>query len=169
MAENHELQRNQPQGDERRKLRRTETTPAAGEWVGYLIAIIINGVLLFVVRRLVDWDILPFLTEDFNRVVPVISLSLIASVIVNGLRLVGAPVWFALLADLASTAISLVATVRLYSVFPFDFDDEGFPWDLAVRGMLLIALFGTVVALIVVLVKLVKELVDRPPIAGAEA
>lgn len=168
MPHDQQLQRSEPNDHELREQPK-ESPAKPGARLGYLIAIIINAALLYVVRHLVEWDILPFLTDDFDRVAPIISLSLVASMIVNGLRLAGVPNWFALLGDLVSTTISLVATVRIYSVFPFDFDDDGVPWDLAVRGVLIIAVFGTVVALIVVLVKLMRELLNRPPIEGVES
>lgn len=167
MSENQQLHDHEPKDHELPRPQ-PETSPTElGARVGYVIAIVINGALLYVVRHLVEWDTFPFLTDDFEQVVPIISLSLIASMIVNGLRLVGVPNWFALLGDLGSTTISLVATIRIYSVFPFDFDDQGVPWDLALRALLVIAIFGTGVALVVVLVKLMRELLGRPPITGA--
>lgn len=169
MSQDQELHSAEPKDHELRSRRESDNPGGPGARVGYLIAIAINGVLLYVVRHLVEWDIVPFLTDDFDQVVPIISLSLMASLIVNGLRLLGVPEWFALLGDLVSTTISLVATLRIYSVFPFDFDDDGVPWDLVVRGLLLIAIFGTAVALIVVLVKLLKHLFTRPPITGVES
>ncbi len=169
MSPKKQLHRHEPANGETRD-RQPEVSPAKpGAQVGYVIAIIVNGGLLYVVRHLVEWDIVPFLTDEFDQVVPIISLSLIASVVVNGLRLAGVPNWLSLVGDLISTTISLVATLRIYTVFPFDFDDGGVPWDLAARGLLIIALFGTAIALIVVLVKLMRELLNRPPITGVES
>jgi hypothetical protein len=168
MSPNEQLHTYEPTDGEIGDRQPEARSAKPGAEVGYVVAIIINGMLLYVVRHLVEWDIVPFLTDEFDQVVPIISLSLIASVVVNGLRLAGVPNWLALLGDLISTTISLVATLRIYTVFPFDFDD-GVPWDLAARGLLIIALFGTAVALIVVLVKLMRELLNRPPITGVES
>ena len=49
----------------------------AAKRVGYLVAVIVNALMLFVVNNLYDWDLFAFLTKDFDRVVPIISISLV--------------------------------------------------------------------------------------------
>ena len=50
---------------------------------GYVIAIVVNLVMLFVVQNILEWGWLPFLTEEFAEVVPWISFSLIVSIAAN--------------------------------------------------------------------------------------
>lgn len=51
---------------------------------GYGVAVVVNATLLVFVINLLDWELLPFLTEGFEAVVPWISLSLVASLVANG-------------------------------------------------------------------------------------
>jgi hypothetical protein len=64
------------------------------------------------------------------------------------------PPWLKSLGDLATTGIGLVAIIRVWQVFPFDFGDSSFDWALLVRIMLAVGFFGSVVALIVQIVTL---------------
>ena len=48
-----------------------------------MIAIVINVAMLVIVQNILDWGWPAFLTDEFVEVVPWISLSLIASIVVN--------------------------------------------------------------------------------------
>lgn len=52
-----------------------------GNQVGYGIAIGLSALLLYVVQNLEEWDVLPFLTDEFGEVVPWISASLILGIL----------------------------------------------------------------------------------------
>ncbi len=123
---------------------------------GHLVAAVLTVVGLYVVNNLPDWDILPFLTDDFDRVLPLINLSLGANLVISLLRLVQPRKWFVILTDVIGTAFGLPALVRTWQVFPFDFD-AGF-WDLAVRVVLVIAIAGSIIGMIVGVVRLVARL-----------
>ena len=61
----------------------TATTSGVARRSGYVIAIAVNVVMLYVVNNLLAWDILPFLTDDFGRVLWLIDISLLATIMVN--------------------------------------------------------------------------------------
>lgn len=44
---------------------------------GYGVTVVVNATLLVFVINLLDWELRPFLTEEFEAVVPWISLSLV--------------------------------------------------------------------------------------------
>lgn len=130
--------------------------PSAADRFGYGIAVVVNAVMLYVVNNLLEWDFPPFLTDDFDKVLPLVNLSLGVSIAVNVVRLLYAPKWFAILTDMVATGFGLPALIRTWQVFPFDFDDDGFPWDVAVRAVLVVAIAGSVIAVLVGLARLAR-------------
>jgi hypothetical protein len=107
--------------------------------LGYGISIGVQAALLIVVNNLVEWDILPFITEEFNDLVPYINVSLVASIVVNAVYFAFDPRWFKSLGQAILNAISLVVIVQTYRIFPFDFSGSSFNWT-AVTRVCLVAL-----------------------------
>ena len=132
-------------------------TPSAGRRAGYLVAIAVNAALAYVANNILEWDVLPFLTEDFDRVLPAINATLAVTIAANLARLWYDPKWFVAVTDLVSTAVGLVASIRMWRVFPFDFESYDVRWDLAVRALLVIAIIGSVIGIVVGAVKLVTD------------
>jgi hypothetical protein len=119
-----------------------------GRRAGYVIAIVINIFLLFVVNNLTSWDVASFLTDDFSEVVPFINLSLLASVGANALYLfVDTPVVKSA-SQVVVNAVGVVASVALFRVFPFDFADYSFDWAVLIRILLVIAIVGQGIAIV---------------------
>lgn len=50
---------------------------------GYLVAVVVNAILLVLVNARPGWRVLPFLTQDFVGVLWLVNLSLVASAGVN--------------------------------------------------------------------------------------
>ncbi|MGI9597712.1 MAG: hypothetical protein ACR2QK_16230 [Acidimicrobiales bacterium] len=125
---------------------------------GYVVAIVINAVLLYVANNLLSWDLLPFLTDDFDRVLPAVNLSLAVTIAVNGLRIIYDAPWFTRSSEIVSMLFSIAASVRLFNVFPFDFDDYSSVWEPFVRVLILIAIIGSAIGVIVQLFKLLTGL-----------
>jgi hypothetical protein len=107
--------------------------------LGYGISIGVQAALLIVVNNLVEWDILPFITEEFNDLVPYINVSLVASIVVNAVYFAFDPRWFKSFGQAILNAISLVVIVQTYRIFPFDFSGSSFNWT-AVTRVCLVAL-----------------------------
>ena len=125
---------------------------------GYLVTIVVNLVLLVIVNNLLTWGWLPFLTDDFTRVLPILNLSIGASIIVNAIYLAYDPLWFTELFEVVLLGISFAAGLRLYQVFPFDFSAYEFAWDTVVRGILVLGLVGVGIGLVAGTVKLLVRL-----------
>jgi len=123
------------------------TKPSAGRRAGYVAAILVNAIGLFIVQNLPEWDI-SFVTSDFRRVDGVISFSLVVTMVVNTCFILYDDRWFKGLGEAVSNAVSALATVRLLRVFPFDFSEWDGPWETVARAVLILALIGTVVAII---------------------
>ena len=123
---------------------------------GYVVAIAVNVVMLYVVNNLLAWDILPFLTNDFGRVLWLIDISLLATIIVNLMYVAYDRSWFRSLGQIGLNLISLVVAVRMYQVFPFDFSGSTYDWTQIVRVVIIFTILGTAVGAIVEAFKLAR-------------
>jgi hypothetical protein len=130
-------------------------SPAARR-AGYVVAAAVNAALLVIVNHLLEWGWLPFLTEDFTGILPVLNLSLIATIVVNLGYLVVDPPPVVAAGSMLLNVISLVVAVRFWQVFPFDFGDDGQLWTRLARLALAVGVIGTAVAAVVDVVRLAR-------------
>ncbi|HKY47281.1 MAG TPA: hypothetical protein VJQ79_04775 [Acidimicrobiia bacterium] len=139
--------------------RRTPMAPTTRDLArrsGYVVAIAVNVVMLYVVNNLLAWDILPFLTSDFGRVLWLIDISLLATIVVNFIYVAYDQSWFRALTQVGLNLISLVVAVRMYQVFPFDFSGSGFDWTQIARVVIIFTILGTAIGAVVEAVKLAR-------------
>lgn len=146
----------------------TRPTPATTERIGYGVAILTNAVLLYAINVWPGWQIVPFLTDDLTHVLPLINLSLVASVVANLVFLAVRASWVRPLGDLVTTGIGVAAMTRMLRVFPFAFDGAGFDWAVLVRLALIVGITGAAIAMIVQFVTLIRALVVEPSADRAE-
>jgi hypothetical protein len=132
--------------------RRPSTASRRG---GYVVAAVINAVLLWLIHVSPRWDAVPFLTADFRTVLWLIDLSLVVTIALNVLYLIRDPRWLTAAGAVVTTAIGLAAAVRMLRVFPFDLGGSGL-WPVVFRVALWLAVVGSIIGLIVNLVALVR-------------
>ena len=130
-----------------------------GRRIGYVVAIIINAALLYLINARPGWQTWDVLTADFLTVLWIINLSLSLSLIANALYLVYDAPWFRAMCELVLAVVSLIVAVRLYQVFPFDFTAFAYAWTVLARVILVIAMFGSAIAIIVQFVNLIRAAV----------
>ena len=136
---------------------RTKPGPSpATRRFGYMVAILVNVALLIAANNLLAWDIFPFLTNDFERVLPILNVSLGAAIAVNLIYLGFDAAWFKSLTQIGLLAISLVVTVRLYQVFPFDFSAYDFGWKSVAEWALILAIVAVGIGVAAELIRLAK-------------
>jgi hypothetical protein len=130
---------------------RTRTPPLdrVTRSLGYLFAIALNMLFLYVVNAWPGWQILPFLAQDTQQVLSLLNLALAAGIALNAAYLAYDPPWFKDLGYLLADAFGLAVLVRTWQVFPFDFTG----W-----AVLLIHAF-LVVAIVVIAIGMVTNLV----------
>ena len=133
-----------------------DRTPAPGRRGGYVIAIAMNAVGLWVTRRLLEWGWPRFLTDDFDELLPILTVSFVAGMVVNALFVVADPPRFKALCNLVTSVISLVVAVRTWQVFPFDFSSYAFDWTWVARVLIVIAAVGSGIAVVANLIGVVK-------------
>ena len=127
--------------------------------VGYAVAVVVNAVLLALINVAPGWQVLPFLTDAFTEVLPLVNLSLGASLLVNVVYLGFDRRWFRAMCEAALAAISLAVSIRMLRVFPFDFSAYAFDWALLTRIVLWVAILGSAVAVVVWVVQLLRAVV----------
>jgi hypothetical protein len=132
------------------------TTSDVARRSGYVIAIAVNVVMLYVVNNLLAWNILPFLTDDFGRVLWLIDVSLLATIMVNFVYVAYDQRWFRSLGQIGLSLISLVVAVRMYQVFPFDFTGSTFDWTQIARVVIIFTILGTAIGAMVEAFKLAR-------------
>jgi hypothetical protein len=134
--------------------------PRGARVVGYLIAAAINVALLWFVIVTPGWRWLPFLTEDFSRVVGLVSLSFVIAVLINLVYVAVDPVWMKRLGDAITTAVGFVVMLLLLQVFPFDFGSQWAWVHTALRVFLILGCVGAAIGVIANLGMLVRDVAN---------
>ena len=135
-----------------------DDSKALGRRIGYGIAVGINLVMVWVVYNVLEWGWPPFITEDWTRVRGVVAMSMIVAIIVNAAFILFDPRWFRGIGEAISGFASLIASLRVFSVYPFDFSPYAGPWDFLAKFILVVAIVGTVIGIVTNLGKAIRAL-----------
>lgn len=133
-------------------------TVTAPSRTGAAVQVVLGAALLVAVNAWPGWRAVPFLTEDTARVLGVVNLSLAAGVAVNLAAALLARPWVRAVADVLTSALGLLATLRVLQVFPFRFAEPGFDWAVLARVLLVLGLVGGAIGLVVAVVAAVRAL-----------
>jgi hypothetical protein len=123
---------------------------------GYVVSILINAALIYLLDAHPGWRAVPFLTPAASQVIGLFTAALAAGIAANVLYLIADPPRLRAFGDLVTLTISLIATVRILQVFPFAFHGSMAFWTMLVRTLLIIGLVGACLGLVYSLVTLVK-------------
>ena len=124
--------------------------------LGYSVAVAVNVFMLWIMNSLLEWGWPSWLTDEFDQVLPIINVSIVATIIVNLAYIVYDTAWFKSMLQVGLLVISLVATIRLYQVFPFDFSAYSFNWEAVTRICLVFVCIAVGIGLIVEIVKFAR-------------
>lgn len=128
-----------------------------GRRTGYAVTVLLNLAILFVVINLVEWDVFPWLTDDFSTVVPWIAFSLAATIALNLAYLFQDSQPLRSLGQIVLNLISIVVISQFFRVFPFDFSQYSFNWEVVARLLLALAMVGAGIGVITETVKLASR------------
>ncbi|KQX61982.1 hypothetical protein [Angustibacter sp. Root456] len=131
-------------------------TSTAARRFGYLVAVGVNVVLLYLINVAPGWQELTFLTSATVSVLTWVNTSLVAGIVANVVYVLDDAPGIRAFGDLVTTSIGLAAIVRVWQVFPFAFDHRGLPWEPVIRVLLVVAGVGSAIAIVVQLVTLVR-------------
>lgn len=119
---------------------------------GYGVAVAVNVVFLYLLNVWPGWEVVPFLTPDTRLVLGLVNASIVVNLAVNVVYLLRDDPWLKSLGDIVTLVVGLMALIRIWRVFPFDFGDATFDWALVCRVLLGVAIVGSVIGLVVALV-----------------
>lgn len=134
-------------------VNRSPTRSRESRRIGYIAAVVFNLIMLFVFHNLENWNF-PFITEDFERVLPALDLAIGVAVVANLLYLVYDPAWFQALMQLVQGAAGFWAVLTLYRIFPFNFGGDFI--NTVLRFALVLVLAGIVIGVIIDLIRLLS-------------
>lgn len=120
----------------------------AGTRFGYIVAIAVNVVGLVIVNNILEWGWLPFLTDDFSRVVPWMNVAFSVAVVVNVVYLFWDSRVFRSTTQIGLNIITFAVTYQVLRVFPFDFSAYAFNWGIVARILLILAMVGAAIGVI---------------------
>lgn len=122
--------------------------------IGYVVAIAINIVVLWILSKLPDWDF-KFLTEKYVDVLSIVELSLYVGIGGNILLIVCDTQWFKGIIQIIINIVSFIAALAIYRVFPFDFGAVNQNWlTIFIKVFLIVVMVGIAIGAIVEFVKL---------------
>ncbi len=127
--------------------------------LGAAIGAILDLVGLYVVNHLTEREWPSFLTAEFDDVVPLASLALVASFAMHIFSFAEPQSPPVHLTSAVSSGLNLVVAVQLLDTFPFDFSTWDRDWSWAIRFVLVLAIVGAAIGGAVSTVRLIAELV----------
>lgn len=145
---------------------RRERPALAARRTGYAVSLLFGTVLLWLVNVDPGWQAVPFLTADAATVLGAVNASIVSGIAANLAFLVVDPPWFKALGDVVVTTVGLVALAALWRTFPFSLGTDPVDWTRVVRVVLVVSIAGSVVAVVVGLVELVRSVVLPRTAAG---
>jgi hypothetical protein len=119
----------------------------AGRRFGYGLAIVANGLLLYVINVVPGWESWSFLTADFGDLVRLINASLVAGLVLSVVTFLSDTAFWRGVRDGVNATFSLVVLARLFVIFPFAID-EGSPWQIVVRILLGLGMVGAFIGIV---------------------
>lgn len=126
---------------------------------GYAVAMLVNAIMLVIVNNILEWGWFSWLTDDFELVLPLVNLSLLATMLVNLAYMAYDLQWFKSLCEMGLLVISISVAVRTFEVFPFDFSAYTWNWEATVKLAIVCAIIGMSIAMLVHAIKLILALV----------
>jgi hypothetical protein len=128
---------------------------------GYVVGALVNVALLGFANIWPGWEAVPFLTAETPLVMGMVNASIVSNIVANAVFLVSDTPWLQALGSMVTTTIGMLALVRIWQVFPFDFASSSIDWPLVARVVLIVSIVGSIIAIIVAFIKFVKCVVAR--------
>ncbi|GHG51811.1 hypothetical protein GCM10012320_21520 [Sinomonas cellulolyticus] len=129
---------------------------------GAVPSIIVIGVLMYLANVAPGWWALPFLTSRTAEVMGAVNAAWIAGLVANAVYLLVGVRAVRALGEIIVIVFGIVATFRIWSVFPFDFGASSFDWALIVRILLVVAIVGSFIGIIAQLAAFVRAILPHP-------
>ena len=119
---------------------------------GYAVAALVDVLLLLMVNGWPGWEAVPFLADDFDRVVGILNVSFVVHGLAQLAYMVADPPWLRGLGDAVTSVIGIALMARMWQVWPFTTGDDWSGWGLALHVLLAVGIAGAAIAVLVGLV-----------------
>ncbi len=137
---------------------RSHAAKAPNTRSNYIVSIVFNGIFLYVVNKVPDWNIV-FITGRFSEVLWALNLSIVFQLVGNGVLYVYHPLAMHHLVQTLLSGVSALAAYTIWKVYPFALVRlvPSISWlDTFFRWVLLVGVVGTAIGGVVNLVKFLR-------------
>lgn len=148
---------NKPKKKPAQPKRPSKKSPARK--IGYLFAIAFMILCIYILRHLRQWGV-DFLTEDFDKLLFYIELSIKVSIASQVLFIFYDNSWFKHLIRGITSIFSALSVIMTYVIYPFSFQNHNV--DKWVKIGLLVVFLLTVISIIVEVIKGIRLLITDP-------
>jgi hypothetical protein len=138
---------------------RGKVQPSGARKIGYIIVILIMVFFIYFLSDYRRWG-LNFLTEDFDKCLIYIKVSIYMTIAANVLFIIYDNRWFKHIIQAVSSIAGALALIMIYVIFPFTFSDGA--WTKWIRIGILALFIITVISIIVELIKGLRFLAKDP-------
>ncbi len=104
------------------------TTPTGGRRFGYLLAILINGAIYYVINNVPIWSYIPFLTDGYKDVLWIANISIGFTTFMYATFMVFDPRWYRSLMRAVANVFTLYSVHIFRLVFPLDLTGTTARW-----------------------------------------
>ena len=132
------------------------TSRGVGRRIGYTVAILVNLLVFGFINVWPGWEAFDVVTPAAADVVPLVNLSIGAAILVNVVYLFADGVRIKALGEMVTATFTVVVSLAVLDVFPFNFSGYAFPWEWLIRFVLIIAVIGSAISLLVNLWRLIR-------------
>jgi len=127
----------------------------------YIVAIVVNSALLYVFNNLLSWN-LPYLTQDFAKVLPILNLSLYVKIASNFLFMFIDSEIFRQFIRIIFDCFGLAVVYTMLTVFPLDLSSlsQGDTISSALQIAFTASIFAIALAILVKIIRLVLKVLS---------
>jgi hypothetical protein len=129
---------------------------AAARRSGYVGTVVFEALVLVAINWWPGWDVLPFLTQETERVVGWVNASIVVYVAVYALYVLWDPRGLRAVGEIVTSTFGVVVTSRVWQVYPFETGDDWSGWGLVAHVLLGLGIVGSAIGVISGLVHLVQ-------------
>ncbi|MBC7309929.1 MAG: hypothetical protein H5T81_07900 [Tetrasphaera sp.] len=122
---------------------------------GYVVAVLGNLILVWLIAVWPGWDVVPFLNEETTEVLLFVYASITTGVLVNLVYVADDRPPVKATGELVNALVGFVSVIRIWQVFPFDLGQWA-GWEWLIYIALALGAFGTAIGAIVQVVALVR-------------
>jgi hypothetical protein len=122
-----------------------------------IVGIVFNLIFYYLLNRY--YNVIPFLNEDFEQVLPIYNLGIAISIFIHATRVVFTNKLYKQVGELINTGIFVYIAYLLWTIFPFNLEWFGNRelWNTIIRFLIVVPTVITVLATIGTFIKVLLD------------